>query len=1412
MKNFDDSQYRSIGHQWEEYALHRLREKHAADGPTEFVSVPATHKGDLGIDAFTRSTGIVYQFYAAENYSNARDLYERQSQKITTDLAKLLNPSKAQEVQALLGPDIEIKKWILVVPQHRSRLLIQHCNKKAGELTSEENRPSFISNRLVVHVWTEADLNANCPGEITSEKALLSTKLQSSWSYAVYSSDLWPEQTSTHQRLAAASIADLCWAWTEEYGDDELTNPWRDNKLPIRSAEHMSTLGRAIGAFGQEEVALLLVAPCLRQALLACAEREAWRKISPKQLDAQLETNDALRRQYDNLLVQRPQLKRKALKLINNGDQGECVIWWLVHQTLLRIPEIWRSGSDSLPEDFVRDLDAPQGEFPRFESLDQLMQLARAVALDPEDVLCDRSNYPREVTPQNCSYPVRFGLLAALLSITGRQSFDPLLMSEVLINHVGLSMPITPERVISHTQTARWLDKSDEATIVLDAICDHAAIDKAMAEEVTKLTRFRQQCILAYSSNPKGLAPIKNLPVFRDDDLRPKNHGRPNVSYIRPHVSFSIAQDEVRELLMGERLYGNPSLAIRELYQNALDACRYRKTRLQYQALLENEDPEELGWEGKIKFVQGIDPARGPYIECHDNGKGMRHSDLLHCFAKAGRRLADSEEYLEERAQWRQQGLNHYPNSQFGIGVFSYFMLADEIEITTRHFEQDCRLSDDTFIVVISGAGSLFHIRKSDTSLSGGGTIVRLYLSREHFTDSKGKKHRVSALSTLRTQLWVAEYVTYVRENGEEEKWEPGTLKPCFQIQAGHRNSTPSTIPVVDDVWWVEEDLHNNANNYNGRLLVDGIATDERIPAAIFNLKGKIKPQLTVDRRRVLSWPQTTLMNYLEEFGARALIKSPFANYAAFLFCAQHYPVPIQNFLNELRDSLPLNWKTLYGSALYDVSTVGIFPPDEELDRLRKEDAVWDLPESWSMILQQWPRKLLAYRLSLLTASGSWPRPIREWVWRNKVEYDGPPLGPIHSNTTKGQYGPTHQLSLLNPLKISSTFNISTDEALSRIEHVTSLGINFAETYSVEEANEQRLKIAYSGLNFKDLKIHWDIIGKHTEITNVDLELFSEEKNFPCSTVSPWRVVAVRASAVVTLDRLVKTLQTWEKRGIRVEWNKLALDAPLSSQDQEVFASPFSLTPSVQAASHSLIVRLVSQIITSGVDKTQSAIDRANELGLPLPTSASNILGELDELDRSIITQTNGRMHILGPQIIHPIANGEIDISSARQRLEKYQRLGLQIQHDDLSEITDQEDARAIQALYPQLIFTRFNLLECIDNGIHIDCLKRALEWGRKNYVPKVPDINMDEVVNIHLDDIDHSILRRVYGYNLEIDHDMISLAIVKFSIGKQNLKERLAKYHAFGLNVGDVDDFSQTYAFLDAERSKAGATYFPDT
>lgn len=134
-------------------------------------------------------------------------------------------------------------------------------------------------------------------------------------------------------------------------------------------------------------------------------------------------------------------------------------------------------------------------------------------------------------------------------------------------------------------------------------------------------------------------------PKFIFEDFDPKG------------IKYSFEVKNVINAFVGEELYENKDAAIRELIQNALDACNYKK------ALIKNEYLPEINIY--------IDDET---ISVSDNGLGMDEFIIENYFGK----LASSY-YQQDSVKNDFQSIG-----QFGIGVFSYFLIADYIDVETK--------------------------------------------------------------------------------------------------------------------------------------------------------------------------------------------------------------------------------------------------------------------------------------------------------------------------------------------------------------------------------------------------------------------------------------------------------------------------------------------------------------------------------------------------------------------------------------------------------------------------------------------------------------------------------------------------------------------------------------------------------
>ncbi|MFJ7954927.1 hypothetical protein ACIQ62_01360 [Streptomyces sp. NPDC096319] len=111
--------------------------------------VPARHGGDLGIEAFTFN-GRAFQCYAPVEPLSTAERYEKQRDKLSTDLRKLI--VKQKELQKLLG-DVKIHHYIFLVPIFDSAQLVQHASVKSEEIRSA-GLP-FVSDGFKITVATD---------------------------------------------------------------------------------------------------------------------------------------------------------------------------------------------------------------------------------------------------------------------------------------------------------------------------------------------------------------------------------------------------------------------------------------------------------------------------------------------------------------------------------------------------------------------------------------------------------------------------------------------------------------------------------------------------------------------------------------------------------------------------------------------------------------------------------------------------------------------------------------------------------------------------------------------------------------------------------------------------------------------------------------------------------------------------------------------------------------------------------------------------------------------------------------------------------------------------------------------------------------------------------------------------------
>ena len=127
------------GDAWEDLCVRCYRMKYQGQ---HYVAIPAAHKGDAGVEGYTRN-GIVHQCYCPERSYSDNELYDHQRDKLSTDIKKLLE--NGSRMKTLGIPTIH--EWHFNIPEYKDSRILAHATAKQEEVLSEKSKnPSAFSH------------------------------------------------------------------------------------------------------------------------------------------------------------------------------------------------------------------------------------------------------------------------------------------------------------------------------------------------------------------------------------------------------------------------------------------------------------------------------------------------------------------------------------------------------------------------------------------------------------------------------------------------------------------------------------------------------------------------------------------------------------------------------------------------------------------------------------------------------------------------------------------------------------------------------------------------------------------------------------------------------------------------------------------------------------------------------------------------------------------------------------------------------------------------------------------------------------------------------------------------------------------------------------------------------------------
>lgn len=174
-------------------------------------------------------------------------------------------------------------------------------------------------------------------------------------------------------------------------------------------------------------------------------------------------------------------------------------------------------------------------------------------------------------------------------------------------------------------------------------------------------------------------------------------------------------ETEAKQLLylMIHSLYSNKEIFLRELISNASDAA----DKLRFEAL---SKPELLEQDSELKVQLDFDPKKRT-ITISDNGIGMTREEVianLGTIAKSG-----TAQFLESLTG--DQKKDSQLIGQFGVGFYSSFIVADEVEVLTRK----AGTGEDEATLWKSRGEAEYSIESAHKAERG--TVVTLHLKKE---------------------------------------------------------------------------------------------------------------------------------------------------------------------------------------------------------------------------------------------------------------------------------------------------------------------------------------------------------------------------------------------------------------------------------------------------------------------------------------------------------------------------------------------------------------------------------------------------------------------------------------------------------------------------------------------------------
>lgn len=245
--------------------------------------------------------------------------------------------------------------------------------------------------------------------------------------------------------------------------------------------------------------------------------------------------------------------------------------------------------------------------------------------------------------------------IACLLRLSDYLDFDSRRTPLCLFNYLKLES-VSYEEWRKHFPITNFIKINNERQIYFYGHCDEPEVYHQISKYFEDIEQeIKRAKILLFEGDKKYTLDISNFVL---DKIKHNNFSSVN-------LQFNMDYSAITNLLMGENLYQDRAVVIRELLQNSIDACLVKQTLCK---------KKSIAYSPEIKII--IDSDK---LSICDNGIGMSKKVIENYFLCVGKSYYTSESF-------KHLNCNFNPISHYGIGFLSCFLLTDKIEIITIPF------------------------------------------------------------------------------------------------------------------------------------------------------------------------------------------------------------------------------------------------------------------------------------------------------------------------------------------------------------------------------------------------------------------------------------------------------------------------------------------------------------------------------------------------------------------------------------------------------------------------------------------------------------------------------------------------------------------------------------------------------